>query len=192
MKLHNSPYLTGSFYILFGGIVLFAAIFFGIRAGLALKSAQSADISPEDMPNLTSMKIGDAVPDLVIHDLNGVETSLTKITHGKRTITAVLMPGCEPCETLLNSWLQRKVGLDNEDYQVILLAANDGDSSDLEEIEMFTGIYNTYTCDRYELENKISLSTFPSLIGINNKDEITFISNGFSPDLDSKYYSEHL
>ena len=191
MAIGQIPFKTGVFYVLLSGVVIFLAIFLGIRTGLAVKGGQFGDLTPKTVGNETSLKLGQTLPATAIRAADGRELTLPEITAGRQTVIAVVMPGCGPCKKLLTQW-QTKGIVGGSDRQVVLLAAVTPGNLDLGELSEFKDKYPVYFCDFVKLDDDCGVNSFPSLIGVGRDNTIKFVANSFIYQLDNKFIDNYL
>jgi len=191
MAIGQIPFKTGVFYVLLSGVVMFLAIFLGIRTGLAVKGDQFGDLTPKTVGNQTSLKLGQTLPATAIRAADGRELTLREISGGKQTLIAVVMPGCGPCKKLLTGW-QTKGIVGTDDRQVVLLAAVTPGNLDLGELSEFKDKYTVYFCDFVKLDDDCGVNSFPSLIGVGKDNTIKFVANSFIHQLDNKFFDKYL
>ena len=192
MSTRDWSFRNGIVFILMGGVVLFAAIFFGIRTGLAVKGGEFSELTPNDLMNRTRLATGDDLPDLSIRNIDGSLTTLREACGDRPTVAAFVMPGCGPCGDLLSTWEASQVYAPENGFSIILIVAVADDNIDLGEIAGFDDRYRVYTCDHVQLDNQIGIGTFPTLIGISERAAISFVSNGFSNKLNGAFFSKYL
>jgi len=192
MAGNGFSFKTGILYILLGGIVVFAAVFLGIRAGFAIKSDRVAELTPETLFNRSILSIGDPVPFLPLKTVDGKQITLDEITYGRKTLVAVTMPGCDPCERLLTEWRRRNWPDPGADYDIIMIAATYPDRDDLGPLEEFTDNFPVYFCSLDSLEEYCGISTFPSVLGFDADNSVSFIANGRVYDLNEDFLENYL
>lgn len=192
MEVTRLSIRTGFKYILVGGIVLFLAVFMGIRAGLAVRGTPDLNLTPEKLRNTTTMKIGDIVPSLSVRSDNGQLTDLQMIGNNKRTVIAVVLPGCAPCGNLLQNWQVKELKQKSGDIQFIMLAGVSSDIPDLRELAEYASDYPVYFCDIEDLRSCCDLTTFPSVVGIGADNRIRFVANAGVYSLDEGFFNKHL
>ncbi len=183
---------TVVFYVLLSGAVLFLAIFLGIRAGLAVQGGQAGDLTPKTLPNQSSMKVNEPVPALAIRTLDGRDLTLRDIAQGKKTLIAVVMPGCGPCKKLLNQWQNDNIANGDKGRQVVLLAAGSREKRDMGELAAFADKYPVYFCDVTTLDDVCGISSFPSMFGIGGNNAITFVASSLVYQLDDRFFDKYL
>jgi hypothetical protein len=115
-------------YILLGGVVIFMAIFLGIRTGFALRGSGPGKLTPENLPNRTNLKIGDVLPAFEVMTADSVARPIGDILKGRPTVIVVVLPGCDPCKNLLTTWRESKLFPAGQKIQVIVLAGVGGDN----------------------------------------------------------------
>jgi hypothetical protein len=192
MPTGHLSFKTGVFYVFLSGVVLFLAVFLGIRAGLAVQGGRTGDLTPKTLPNQTSMKTGELVPDLAIRSLDGRDLTLRDIAQGKKTLIAVVMPGCGPCKKLLAQWQNNKIADGDNGRQVVLLAAGSREKRDMGELTAFADKYPIYFCDVATLDDVCGISSFPSILGVGGDNVITFVASSYVYQLDSKFFDKYL
>jgi hypothetical protein len=182
----------GIMYILLGGVVLFVAIFLGIRTGFALRSSGPSEITPETLPNQSLLEMSTGIPSLQVRDSNGSLHTLSDITVGKKTVIGILLPGCGPCKKLLKIWERKEILHNPNGTQIILLVAGPQDNVDLGELTEYVEDYPVYFCDMGHLDAEWGISSFPSVIGIGTGNLISFIANGYVNQLDNEFFLKYL
>jgi hypothetical protein len=192
MPTGHLSFKTGVFYVLLSGVVLFLAVFLGIRAGLAVQGGRTGDLTPKTLPNQTSMKVSQPVPDLAIRSLDGRDLTLRDIAGGKKTLIAVVMPGCGPCKKLLTQWQDNKIVNGDDGRQVVLLAAGSREKRDMSELAAFADKYPVYFCDVATLDDVCGISSFPSILGIGGDNAVVFVASSFVYQLDNKFFDKYL
>ncbi|MDD4051449.1 MAG: redoxin domain-containing protein [candidate division Zixibacteria bacterium] len=179
-------------YVLLSGVVLFLAIFLGIRTGLAVQGGRTGELTPKNLPNQTLLKVSEQLPDMAVTSLDGRDFTLRDITRGKKTIIAVVMPGCGPCKKLLTQWQRDNIGGDSRGRQMVLLAVGSREKRDMEELTAFADEYPVYFCDVAALDDACGISSFPSILGVGGDNAITFIASSFVYQLDNKFFDKYL
>jgi hypothetical protein len=179
-------------YILLGGAIMFLAIFLGIQAGFAIRGDQTAELTPESLPNRSLLKPGDPIPPLPVRDMAGNELILDEITESVSTIVGVVLPGCDPCKKLLSEWRNKGILNGQNDFQVVLLATSPSDSLELGPLAEFAEIYPVYFCKSEALKELIGISTFPTVMGLSNEGTVSFVANAYVHQLDIEFFDEYL
>jgi len=181
-------------YILVGGVVLFFAVFFGIRAGFAIRGngGEPGELTPENLPNRTVMKLGDPFPALPVRSFDDGALRIADITDGRPTVFAVVLPGCDPCENMLTKWRDKGIINDNDGIRVVLLAASQPGETDPGPLANFTNSFPIYYVDLGELESQCGISSFPSVVGVKADDTIGFIANAYVHRLDTDFFKKYL
>lgn len=192
MPTGHLSFRTGVMYVLLSGVVLFLAIFLGIRAGLAVQGGQTGELTPKNLPNQTMLKVSDQLPDMAVTSLDGRDFTLRDIAHGKKTLIAVVMPGCGPCKKLLTQWQNTNIADGDHGRQVVLLAAGSREKRDMGELTAFAEKYPVYFCDVTALDDACGISSFPSILGIGGDDTIAFVASSFVYQLDNKFFDKYL
>lgn len=184
---------TGVMYIVVGGLVVFLAISLAIPVGMAL-SGQSGigELSPETLPNRTNLKVGQTAPVLELKNLNGRPVSWADITQGKPTIVAVVLPGCQPCEQILNWWEHNGYKNGKDGINMALLVSLSANNDEFEEITMYEHLFPIYTTSFIDLGNVCGISSYPSMFALDGKGNIAFVANGLLRDLDYEFFEEYL
>lgn len=192
MPTGRFSFKTGVVYVLLSGVVLFLAIFLGIRAGLAVQGGRGGDLTPKNLPNQTLLKVGEALPNMPVTSLDGRESTLRAIVQGKKTVIAVVMPGCGPCKKLLTQWQNSNLANGAGGRQVILLAAGSREKRDIGELAPFADKYPVYFCDVTTLDDVCGVSSFPSILGTGETGAIAFVASSFVYQLDDKFFDKYL
>jgi hypothetical protein len=177
---------------LLSGVVLFLAIFLGIRAGLAVQGGRTGNLTPKALPNQTMLKIGERLPDMGVTSLDGRDFTLRDIARGKKTLIAVVMPGCGPCKKLLTQWQNGNIADDDHGRQVVLLAAGSREKRDMGELSAFADKYPVYFCDVAALDEECGISSFPSVLGVDGDNGIVFVASSFVYQLDNVFFDKYL
>ena len=179
-------------YILLGGVVIFVAVFLGIRTGFALRGSGLGKLTPENLPNRTNLKIGDVLPAFEVMTADSVARPIEDILKGRPTVIVVVLPGCDPCKNLLTTWRDSKLFPDDQKIQVVVLAAVPPGEYQLGELEEFGTIFPCYFTDFLQMDRQCGISGFPSLIGVGGDNQIRFIASGYAQELDRKFFEEYL
>jgi hypothetical protein len=179
-------------YILLGGVVIFVAVFLGIRTGFALRGGGPGKLTPENLPNRTNLKIGDVLPALEVKTADSVAHPIGDILRGKPTVIVVVLPGCDPCKNLLTTWRESKLFPAGQEIQMIVLAAVSPGEYQLGELEEFGTIFPCYFTDFLQMDKQCGISGFPSLIGVGGDNKIRFIASGYAQELDRKFFEKYL
>jgi hypothetical protein len=174
------------------GAVLFLAIFLGIRAGLAVQGGRGGDLTPRNLPNQTLLKIDEPLPDMPVTSLDGRQSTLRGVTQGKKTVIAVVMPGCGPCKKLLTQWQNANIADGGGGRQVMLLAAGSREKRDMSELAPFADKYPVYFCDVTTLDDVYGISSFPSILGTASNTTVAFVASSFVYQLDDKFFDRYL
>lgn len=186
----------GIMYILVGGMVLFFAVFLGIRAGFAIRGNGEAggpgELTPDNLPNRTIMKVGDPFPALQVKSPDDNILQIADITGGKPTVFAVVLPGCDPCRNMLTKWRDKGIVNDDNGVHVVLLAASRPDESSLGPLEEFEGNYPAYFADMGQLGSECGITTFPSVVGVKADGTIGFVANAYVQRLDTAFFKKYL
>jgi hypothetical protein len=183
---------NGIIYILLGGVIMFVAIFLGIQAGFAIKSEGSTELTPENLPNRSLVKPGDAIPPLPVYSANGEQFMLEAITGGRPTLVGLVLPGCEPCKLLLQGWGEKGIINGNKNYQVILLVSSGDDSRELGPLADFADKYDVYFCDHVPLKEHLGITTFPTVMGLGKDHSISFVANAYVHKLENEFFEQYL
>lgn len=178
------------FYISIAGVVIFAAVFFGIRAGLAVRASGALGITVENLTNSTQLVIGQKVPNIDVFTEHGRIQPLRSLCQGENTVIAFLMPGCGPCANLIDGWRNAELYQAANGYRVILVAATSDDVSDIEEIREIGADFPLYLCDFATLNASTGIETFPTIFGISGDTEIAFISSGYNRHIGNAFFTE--
>jgi hypothetical protein len=173
-------------------VVLFVAVALGIQVGFALKSDTPLTLTPDNLPNQSLLRPGDAIPDLPVLNLEGRAMTLSDATDGRRTLVAVVLPGCDPCKKLLGEWERRGLPEQADDFQIILLASSGDNSLELGPLSAFADRYPIYFTDHIPLKEICGISTFPSLMGLGGDHTVKFVANGLVYDLDAEFFKKYL
>lgn len=183
---------TGILYIVIGGVVLFLALFLGIRAGLAVRGGQSGELTPDVLPNRTDLKTGQALPELVLRAQDGSLLNIADVTEGNKTVMGILMPGCEPCVTLVEAWQEKGLLDGGGAYTLAFLITTQGDDVSPHEMEKFRGDFSVYYVDHNIIDAAFGVSTFPTILGIGEDNHIRFIASGFGKHMDIAFFAKYL
>jgi hypothetical protein len=185
----------GLMYILIGGVVLFFAVFLGVRAGFAIRSngeGGPGELTPENLPNRTIMKIGDPFPALPIKSADATTLHIAAITDGRPTVFGVVLPGCEPCENMLTKWRANGIVNGGDGVHIVLLAASHPDELDPGPLAKFGNDYPIYFVDMGQLGSQCGISSFPSVVGVKEDATISFVANAYVQELDTAFFKKYL
>ncbi len=192
MPTGHLSFKTGIVYLLLSGVVLFLAIFLGIRAGLAVQGGRTGDLTPKNLPNQTMLKLSEQLPDMAVTSLDGRNFTLCDIARGKKTLIAVVMPGCGPCKKLLTQWQNGNIANGDNGRQVVLLAAGSREKREMGELSEFADKYPVYFCDVSTLDDVCGISSFPSILGVGGDNAVAFVASSFVYQLDNKFFDKYL
>lgn len=192
MPISQLSIRTVVFYVLLSGAVLFLAVFLGIRAGLAVQGTHTEVVTPDNLPNKTTLKMGDLLPDLPIRSLGGRDLTLSEMTGARKTVIAVVLPGCDPCKQLLAQWQKDNLAGTPSAWQIVLLAAGSRTDNNLDDLAEFQQAYPVYFCDVAKLTDACGISSFPSLVGVGADRRIRFVASGLVYQLDRVFFDKYL
>ncbi len=190
MSTRSISLKEGITYIVFGGIVVFIAVFFGIRSGLAVRSSGVLGITTKNLVNNTSLAIGESVPDMQVYQPGGTPVTLRDLCLEENTVLAFLMPGCGPCSDLLENWSRENTHEKAVDYRIILIAAMEDETEVIEELQGVETLYPVYLCDHATLSMTIGTTIFPTLLGVNEDASIVFVSCGYNNQIKHDFFSD--
>jgi hypothetical protein len=186
----------GIMYIVVGGAVLFFAVFLGIRAGFAIRvyggGGEPGELTPQNLPNRTVMKVGDPFPELPVRSIDDGSVRIADITDGRPTVFAVVLPGCDPCKNMLTKWRDKGIINDDTGVRVVLLAASQPGETETGPLAEFIHDYPVYFVDMGELDSQCGISSFPSVVGLKADDTIGFIANAYVHRLDTAFFEKYL
>lgn len=185
----------GIMYIAVGGVVLFFAVFLGIRAGFALRgngAGEPGELTPENLPNRTVMKLGDPFPALPVRSADATALHIVDIVDHRPTVFAVVLPGCDPCKNMLAKWRTNGTVDKDNGVHIVLLAASQPDEVNPGPLAEFANDYPIYYVDMGELEEQCGISSFPSVVGVKADDTIGFIANAYVHRLDTAFFEKYL
>jgi thiol-disulfide isomerase/thioredoxin len=134
-------------------------------------------------PATATIKSGDIFPAMELTDLDGRSVSTSALINGHKTLLILLSPGCEPCALAIAEWQEYKnkipddlsiIGVVNIEPDPALLYISDN------------GFPFSVFCDTANiLAVDYGLVGFPTIVGIDDKGKVIFISEGwqegFSP-----------
>lgn len=182
---------SGMFLVLLAATVLFLAVFLGIRAGFAGGTGQP-DTSPASLPNYSDLVIDKDLPPLTIRTSSGEELNSAEIIGSKKTVIAVVMPGCGACASLMESWQTLDLTGGNSDIRIVLLVGVSGEDSDLSDLSEYIKKYDHYFCDMGDLDQVWGVRSFPTVFGVGLDGNIRFVASVYGNFLDDDYFAEHL
>lgn len=171
--------------------VLFLAVFLGIRAGFAGGTGQP-DISPTSLPNYSNLIIDKALPSLMVRTVSGEELNSAEIIKDKKTVIAVVMPGCGACAALMKTWQPLDLTGGAADIRIVLLVGVSDDEPDLGELSDYITKYDHYYCEMSDLETLWGVRSFPTVCGVGKDGNVRFTASTYSNFLDGDYFVEHL
>jgi hypothetical protein len=179
------------FYLLLAGTVIFFGTFIGVRAGLAFKSSDGTELSPETLSNQTTMKIGREVPDLPLLSLDGSQSTLATITNGRRSLVGFLTLGCGACKDLLNDWSSLALSPE-EGRQIVIVAVGTPEQAATELPQSVRDRYPIYCCEEVTLDAACGVSVFPTQAGIDQKGLIRFVASGYTKQIGRSFFDKYL
>jgi hypothetical protein len=183
----------GILYIAVSGVVLFFAVFLGIRAGFAIRGDGAPEVlTPDNLPNRSLLKPGDPLPPMLVKTAENHILNIADITEGKPTVVAVVLPGCGPCEKLLAAWRKKGIVHDENGIRIVLLTAAPPDEFDLGALSEFEDDFPVYFVEFAQLDTHCGISTFPSLIGITSGNAVGFVANGYVHRLENEFFEKYL
>ncbi len=184
----------GVMYILVGGVVLFFAVFLGIRTGFAIRGGggEPGELTPENLPNRTILKLGDPFPALPVKSPDANTLQISDITGGKPTVFAFVLPGCDPCKNMLTKWRANGIVNDDKGVHIVLLAASQPDELNAGPLAEFEGDYPIYFVDMEQLGEQCGISSFPSVVGVKADETIGFVANAYVYRLDTAFFKKYL
>ncbi|MEE9441506.1 MAG: redoxin domain-containing protein [candidate division Zixibacteria bacterium] len=193
MGINDTSTKTNLMYIMVGGLVVFLAISLAIPVGMAL-SGQSGigELSPETLPNRTNLTIGQTAPALELKNLNGRPVSWADITQGKPTVVAVVLPGCQPCERILNWWENNGYKNGKNGINIVLLASLSSSEIEFETIMMYEHLFPIYTTGINNMRENYGITGYPTMFGLDSKNDIKFVTHSFLRELDYEFFKEYL
>ncbi|MEZ5360418.1 MAG: hypothetical protein R3F48_16515 [Candidatus Zixiibacteriota bacterium] len=190
MSAGKRSFVSTIVYMCIGGGIIFAAVFFGVRAGLAVRTSGVLGIDPNNLTNNTQLVIGQKLPEIQVFSNTTPERPLHELYQNTNTVVAFLMPGCGPCAELLTRWRLKQLSKKAEGYQVILVAATSADLNDISEITELGGEFPIYMCDFVSLNMATGIETFPTIFGIKRDGSIVFISSGYNQYIENDFFRE--
>ncbi|MEE9443911.1 MAG: hypothetical protein V3V99_14700 [candidate division Zixibacteria bacterium] len=193
MGIKDTSTKTGIIYIVVGGLVAFLAVALAIPVGMAISGkAGIGEITPETLPNRTTLKIGQTAPALELKNLDGRPVSWADITGGRPTVVAVILPGCQPCEQILNWWEHNEYKNGKNGINMVLLVSLSVGNIEFEEIMMYEHLFPIYTTSFKDLGSVCGISSYPSMFALDGQGNIAFVANGLLRDLDYEFFEEYL
>ncbi len=178
-------------YMLVGAAIIFIAAFIGVRAGFALKSNKGMDFTPEGFSNQTSLKIGDLAPALPVVSLNGESGLMPDMIRRRKTLLAIVLPGCGPCRNLLDDWSERSFA-ENAVWLPAVMAVGTPEQAAAELPDDFRARFPVYFCDEQVLDSLCRVAVFPTLLGIGQDGRIRFIISGYVGRIDRRFFDKYL
>ncbi len=176
--------------ILLTGVVVFAAVFLGIRAADVIATNNST-LSPEDLSNQSSLKIGDPPPSLDIATLEGSPMTLADLSHEHPVVVAFVMPGCGPCGELMKDW--DAVGFaEGARWKPVVVVAGDSSQARNSLPRAILQSYPVYTCDEGELANTTNITVSPTLLGLGSDGTVRFVVSGYTKQVGVDFFTRYL
>jgi hypothetical protein len=183
----------GLMYILVGGVVLFFAIFLGIRAGFAIRGdGAPSELTPDNLPNRSHLKVGDPFPQLQVITPENETLDLNAVIQNRPTVLAVVLPGCEPCKNLLKKWETNGIAGAESNVQIVLLAAVPPDELDLGPLTEHGANFQYYFVEFAQLDTNCGITSFPSLMGVTADHTVGFVANAYVHRLDMEFFEKYL
>ncbi len=168
--------ILGVFVVAFLGVISGNWI-----AGQGNVSADQGDLFRKYYSRLGILKKGMAVPPVEVVDRGGNARALTDITVGKKTIILFISVGCDACTNTIEDW-SNLPGEFPPDLQII--GINNGDCAPDEKFITHAGkVYPLYRDTAYALALKYNIDQFPSILGVDEDGQITFLGAGVYPEL---------
>jgi peroxiredoxin len=168
-------------FILYGLAILIFA-FLGVVMGnwyISNRQARNYDrqIQNARPHSVASIKSGDEVPSLEMLDLNGKPVNLQLLTGGSKTLIITLSQGCEPCALTIAEW-NEQVDKIPPDLKIIGISNSAPDQARAYADE--TGFHYAIYCDTaHVLASDYGLEAFPTVIGVDKTNHVSFISEGW-------------
>jgi len=183
----------GLMYILVGGVVLFFAVFLGIRAGFAIRGdGGPSELTPENLPNRSLLEVGGPFPQLQVKTADNEPIDMSAVIQNRPTVFAVVLPGCDPCKNLLQKWQTEDIVSDQSRVQIVLLAAVPPDELDLGPLTEYAADFPVYFIEFSELDSHCGISSFPSLMGVKADNTVGFVANAYVQRLDGEFFDKYL
>lgn len=183
----------GLFYILVGGVVVFLAVFLGIRAGFALRGDGIPDeLTPENLPNRSHLEVGDLFPEFQVKSIDGDSLNVREVLQNRPTVFVVVLPGCDPCKKLLSEWKSNGTGDGGGRVQIALLAAVPPGELDLGPLAEYASDFPVYFIEFTELDAHCGITSYPSLVGVTGENTVGFVANAYVHQLDMVFFERFL
>ena len=191
MANQPNPFLKGLIFLILGGVVVFIAVIAGIQIGYALRG-HDAGRAAEPPPNNTTLQLGTVIPSLPVFTAEGDQTDLRLVTEGNRTVIAVVLPGCEPCEKLLDEWVETGITNGAGGVRIVILSAMNDGNRDLGPLAGYRDRFSIYFCKSEDLKQQYGLTMTPCLIGIGPDNTLKFADDQHLRQYDAEFFDKHL
>ncbi|SYZ72496.1 hypothetical protein TRIP_C20611 [Candidatus Zixiibacteriota bacterium] len=178
-------------YLSLGAIVIFVAVFAGVRAGLAVKHDENPIPVPESFSNQTSLKIGDYLPTLPIKGPKDDSSSLLSALRRHKTLLAIVLPGCGPCRNLLDEWSEPSFA-ESAAWHPVILAVGSPEQAAEELPDNLKNHYQIFYCDENDLNRLYRVAVYPTVLGIDQDGRIKFVISGYVGRIDRRFFDKYL
>lgn len=169
------------------GLAFLAVAFLGVLLGNWFITSRQAGAYGRQAftrpPSSTSIKMGDSFPSLDLADLDGGSVNTYELIAGRKILIVLLSPGCEPCAQAIVEWSEY-AGRIPDDLSIIGIVNCDPVSA-LVYTSEYDFPFGLYSDTANVLASDYGLVGYPTVIGIDEKGKVMFISEGwregFSP-----------
>ncbi len=128
--------------------------------------------------NNSSLRFGDAFPNEELLDLDSNSVTIDSLIAGKKVLVFMISPGCGPCGQAMKKW---GAEVDELPEDVLLMAIAIGDVVEMRAYRDKIGIPFPIYCDLFMLyTQQYDLTTFPSIIGLDDEGKVAFVWHGYS------------
>jgi hypothetical protein len=117
---------------------------------------------------------------------------LNTVIQNRRTVFAVVLPGCDPCKNLLEQWKTSGITETEAGVQIIMLAAVPPDEMDLGPLSEYAAAFPVYFIEFPELDTHCGISSFPSIMGVTADNTVGFVANAYVQRLDREFFEKYL
>ncbi len=185
-QITNKVVLKALLFIV--GLIIISIL--GITSGVIIASNTTVfdsfrpnTISPSDLVNKSNFTSGDAFPSLDVTNIYGQSTNIDSLLYNRRTVIGFVSEGCDPCQIFVQSMIEEGISSGN-DIQLLLFTSDP---------EYYT---ETYSVKAFYISedfiNQYAINGFPTIVGVGRKGNISFVSSGYIPMINSSFISQHL
>lgn len=177
-------------FILLAGIVIFAGVFLGIRTA-SLFGSDHSQLTPADLSNQSSLKIGDSVPALPIVSLDGAKAILGELSRDQAAVIAFVMPGCGPCGNLMADWSASDFGK-NSSWKPIIVAVGSQEQARNALPNIISGQFQVYTCNENDLDKNAGVTVYPTIVGLGIGGKVCFVASGYTRQIGADFLDKYV